>query len=102
MRDLIRAGSVRIPEDVKGIGEGVPSDPFRRDVFLLGVIAYYLLFSQWPQKQGEIAVWNEPEQNPYGQATATWLAKALELFPADRYANARVMLDALNSIPTTT
>ena len=102
MRDLIRAGSVSIPEDVKGIGEGVPSDPFRRDVYLLGVIAYYLLFSQWPQKQGEIAVWSDPEQNPYGPVTGTWLAKALELFPADRYANARVMLDALNSVPNTT
>ena len=102
MRDLIRAGSVSIPEDVKGIGDGVPSDPFRRDVYLPGVIAYYLLFLQWPQKQGEIAGWTEPEQQPYHAGITTWLAKALELLPADRYANARVVLDALNSIPTIT
>ena len=102
IRDLIRAGSVCIPEDVKGIGEGAPSDPFRRDVYLLGVIAYYLLYLTWPQKQGEIAVWTEPEQDPYGPEIGKWLAKALELLAADRYANARVMLEALNAIPTTT
>jgi serine/threonine protein kinase len=100
MRNLIRAGSVSIPEDVKGLGDGVPSDPFRRDVYLLGVIVYYLLFLQRPQRQGEIAVWSEPEENPYDSGMTKWLAKAFELIPADRYANARVMLDELNSIPS--
>src|ERR1051326_1878629 len=99
MRELIRAGNVDIPEDVDGIGDGTPSDPFRRDVYLLGVVSHYLLFLRWREKQGGIFVWQKPTTNPFDALVCDWVEKALEVLPSDRYSDAREMLNALNAIP---
>jgi serine/threonine protein kinase len=54
LRDALRAGSISLPEDTAGLGDGAASSPLRRDVFLLGVVAQYLLFLQLPATSEQI------------------------------------------------
>lgn len=98
IRDVLRAGGVSLPEDAKGLGEGTASDPFRRDVYLLGVVCFYLLHLKWPPKDAGVHFWEETPGNEFGLETARWLKKSLELSPGDRFANAREMLNALTKI----
>jgi len=100
LRDSLRAGSCLLPEDVKDLGEGTVSDAFRRDVYLLGVVSHYLLYLEWPPKDATLEVyeWKEVPDDPYGAEISEWLRRALELIPADRYANAREMLNVLTRV----
>jgi serine/threonine protein kinase len=104
LRDALRAGSCALPEDVKGFGEGTPSDAFRRDVYLLGVVSHYLLFLSWPSKDAVFGVheWKDVPDDPYGPEISSWLSRALDLIPSARYANAREMLNVLSRMRTTT
>ena len=56
IREAVRAGKMAIPEDTPGVGHGAQSDGFRRDVYLLGVVCYYLLYLQWPPKETGVDV----------------------------------------------
>jgi serine/threonine protein kinase len=98
LQTLIRAGSTVLPEDSEALGQGTPTDAFRRDVFLLGVAAHQLLFLKSPQisEGSEIPVWEPVANDPYIGRFNGWLEKAMDIVPSDRYANAREMLDALN------
>lgn len=102
IREALRASKTAIPEDTVGVGEGTASDPFRRDVYLLGLISYYLLYLQWPPKEPKVDVhfWQPVDPDPFGQDIANWIKRAMELLPGDRFANAREMLNALNAIQT--
>lgn len=60
IRDDLRAADVRFPEDVPGLAEDNSSNPFLRDVYLLGVVTHYLLHSSWPQKDGALEVYASP------------------------------------------
>jgi serine/threonine protein kinase len=104
IREAVRAGKMAIPEDTPGVGHGAQSDGFRRDVYLLGVVCYYLLYLQWPPKETGVDVhfWRAVDPDPFGINISDWLKKALELLPADRFSNAREMLNALNAIRSDT
>lgn len=100
LQNLIRAGAVVLPEDSEDIGAGTPTDAFRRDVYLLGIASYHLLFLKTPPvTEGvNIHVWEPPSDDPYEGLYNGWFEKALDLVPNDRFANAREMLNALNGL----
>lgn len=98
LRDNLRAGRAVLPEDSE-IGHGEVSDPFRRDVYLLGVASYHVLFLQLPPQEDGLVLWEPPAGVDCDPALAAWFAQSLELIPAERFANARAMLDALNVLP---
>jgi hypothetical protein len=97
LRENLRAGKAVLPEDSE-IGAGEASDSYRRDVYLLGVAAHHLMFMRLPHQDGGLFVWQLPSDQDCDPALGAWFAKALEWAPADRFAKARAMLDALNAI----
>ena len=98
IRDVLRGGRVVLPEDSGEIGEAVESDPFRRDVFLLGVVSYLLLYLVWPPRfdGSDIFICDSAPDLVYGPDIWQWLKRSMELVPSDRFANAREMLNVLN------
>lgn len=98
LRETLRAGRAVLPEDSE-IGRGEASDPFRRDVYLLGVAAHHVLYLRLPRQQDGLFVWEPPAGVDCDPGLAAWLAQALELIPAERFTSARAMLDALNALP---
>jgi serine/threonine protein kinase len=105
LRDNLRAGKAVLPEDSE-IGHGEASDPFRRDVYLLGVAAHHMLLLHPPRKESGLFLWEPPQDSAFDIGLAGWLAQALDLIPSDRFRNARAMLEALNALslgePSTT
>lgn len=98
LRNALRAGRALLPEDSE-IGHDEVSDPFRRDVYLLGVAAHHVLFLTLPRQQDGLILWEVPANVDCDTALAAWFSQALEWIPAERFANARTMLDALNALP---
>lgn len=100
LQDFIRAGGVLLPEDTKELGEGTATDPFRRDVYLLGVAAHHLLYLAPPEVAPGIGihVWKPRDDDPFEHRLDSWLSTSLDLVPGDRYANAREMLNSLNAL----
>ncbi|MFB9158586.1 NERD domain-containing protein kinase family protein [Chromobacterium violaceum] len=97
LRDSLRGGKAVLPEDSE-IGHGEASDAFRRDVYLLGVVAHQLLYLAPPRCEDGLHLWVAPDHDPYKGALHAWFDTALALIPSDRFANARAMLHALNAI----
>ena len=97
LRDNLRAGKAVLPEDSE-IGAGEASDPFRRDVYLLGVATHHLLFLRLPKQDGGLFLWEHPDDVECDPGLGRWFARALEWAPADRFAKARTMLEALNAL----
>ncbi|WP_114152300.1 AAA domain-containing protein [Chromobacterium haemolyticum] len=97
IRPLLRAGEVSIPEDTELANDEV-SDPFRRDVYLLGIAAHYLLYLTPPRKDDGLAVWETHLSDPYQGVLDNWLARALNWVPRERFATAQDMLNALSEI----
>jgi hypothetical protein len=52
-----------------------------------------------PRQEHGLFLWEPPAGVECDPGLADWLAQALELSPAERFANARDMLDALNALP---
>ncbi len=82
---------VTVPEDVLA----VDSSPKQRDVFLVGIAVHKLLFGQLPS--GDPAEWKTTIDvtNEY-TALHDWFAEALEINPAQRFADATIALEAFN------
>ncbi len=98
LRDNLRAGKAVLPEDSE-LGEGEPSDAFRGDVYLLGAAAHHVLFLRLPRQMEGLFQWEPPEGADCDHDLAAWFARAMDWVPSARFANARVMLDALNALP---
>lgn len=101
LRDTIRAGRAILPED-SDIGAGEASDPFRRDVYLLGAISHHLLYLKAPRQESGLYIWESHRDDLYDGKVDEWLSQSLEWIPNDRFPNARSMLNAFNSIIFTT
>lgn len=97
VRDLVRAGRAKLPEDTKEFGELV-SDPFRRDIYLLAASAYNILYGKKPMGDMGYYEWQAPETDAFEGKLAAWFKQGLNLDPIARFVNARKMLDALNNI----
>lgn len=91
-RAQIEVGAVKLPEDAATPGGG---DPFRRDIFMLGAVAYFVLFGQAaPTKEGVPSVASAPGVDT--DPLYPWLVKMLAVVPNDRPARASEALDLLN------
>lgn len=97
LRNSLRASKAVLPEDSE-IGQGEASDPFRRDVYLLGVAVHHVLFLRLPPQEEGLFLWETPKDIECDQEVGAWFAQSLELAPAERFANARAMLNALNAL----
>jgi len=99
-RVQVEAGATKLPEDLV---PNAVSDPFRRDVFLLGTISYFILFGHpLPRVQGVPSL-PPVEANGDRSLALGWLQCMLATEPGERPKRAREALDALNALqPTST
>lgn len=97
LRDNLRAGKAVLPEDSE-LGKGEPSDAFQGDVYLLGAAVHHVLFLRLPRQMEGLFLWEPPEGTDCDPGLAAWFARAMDWVPSARFANARVMLDALNAL----
>lgn len=92
-RDKVKVDQLVVPSTG---GEAEPS-PYHRDAFMLGVVAHLLLFGERPPAVQGKHFWQGRAEDPYAGTLNAWFERALASAPAERFANAREMLDALNS-----
>ena len=83
IRDTIRAGAERIPEELQNL----KSDNFRKDVFLLGSVVHQILFGEKPEALDGVPIWTEPASKNFHQFWP-WLDRALEPAPSKRFPDA--------------
>ncbi|MBF0326662.1 MAG: NERD domain-containing protein [Alphaproteobacteria bacterium] len=96
-RVRLLASDVRLPEDISGSG----SSPFAQDVFLLGALCWTALTGKsLPEDEG-VPVWLGDEFTPelgLPEGLREWFAKALEMSPEKRFADAIEMHDAFSDL----
>lgn len=89
---ILKSNRILLPEHEL---DDLHTDPYRQDVFLIGVAAHMIAYGENPILNSGIPDWNEKEGfNQYHP----WFQKALSWDPSDRYANASEMLDAFNDV----
>jgi len=93
-RDKVKVEQSVLPEDREAQREATP---YRRDVFMLGALAYLILFGEKPPKVSEIYAWGPRAEDAYRGRLDSVLARALNHDAATRFANARELLHALNA-----
>jgi serine/threonine protein kinase len=89
------ANGTILPESI--LGDAV--DHFRKDVFLLGVIAHMILFGCIPKSRtlADPPAWDVSiDPNGNFHYLHSWFEKSLDVASAQRFANAQEMLDAFN------
>lgn len=84
-----------LPEDSELAEDATP---FRRDVFLLGVLAYQILYGEKPPKVKSTYEWVKRADDPYEGSLDDVLRRALATNPNERFENARELLEALNAV----
>ena len=94
IREKVKVELSALPEDARAMNGATP---YRRDVFMLGALAYLLLYGEKPPRVSEIYAWTVRADDPFGGALDDLLKTALSLDPALRFENAREMLEALNA-----
>jgi serine/threonine protein kinase len=92
-RDKVKVDQLIVPSSS---GEAEPS-PYHRDAFMLGVVAHLLLFGEKPPAVQGKHFWQRRAEDPYAGSLNAWFERALASAPAERFANAREMLNTLNS-----
>jgi serine/threonine protein kinase len=92
----LETGSIELPEDDGAAPQARSSDPFARDVFLLGVLVYEMLEGRELERLNQVPVYDSTASLNI-PTLASWYARAMDLNPAGRYRNASEALDALNS-----
>mgnify|MGYP000906933193 CR=1 FL=1 len=93
-REQIRVDRSNLPEDV---GTASESTPYRRDIFLLGVICYLILYGARPPRVNNVHEWASRADDQFEGAFDAVLSKALASNPLQRFENARAMLEAVNA-----
>jgi serine/threonine protein kinase len=101
IRETIRAGTERIPEDVLAS----TSDNYRKDVFLLGVVVHQIFFGKRPESPDGFPVWLEPKDYQFKRFW-TWFVRCLDMDPGMRFPNAKATFeefqrcDGLEKLPS--
>jgi hypothetical protein len=95
LRDMVSAITMKIPEDDF---KDECATPFHRDVFLLGVVSYILIFSEKPSLQSGLPTWVPRENDLLHGNFNDWFDRSLNWVARERFATAAEMLDALNEI----
>lgn len=98
LRKLLQSSYLKMPEDLYAV-DGDIQDPYRQDVYMLGLLAYQIcFFGQKPAKEDELYIWKTAEDDPFEEVLNNWFEKALDLDPGSRFSNASEMLSAFNFI----
>lgn len=92
-RERVQVERSNLPEDA---GQTEGATPFRRDVYMLGVLAHLLLHGERPPRVDGHFVWEARASDAFGGALDSVFAKALSGAPKSRFETARDMLEALN------
>lgn len=98
-RDKVKVEQSLLPED--GTAD-ITATPYRRDVFMLGTLAHLVLFGERPPKATDTYAWSDRVDNDFGKAVTEVIKRALDPSAGARFANAREMLEALNSATVST
>ena len=93
-RDKVKVEQSTLPEDLSGDPQATP---YRRDVFMLAVLMHVILYGEKPTKTGDVYKWQPRDKDPYSGQFDLVLERSLSAMASARYANAREMLEALNS-----
>lgn len=93
-REKVRVEQSTLPEDS---AEGPTATPYRRDVFMLGVLVHLILFGDKPPKVGGVYEWSSRADDPFDGALTGFIKRALSKEPGARFQNAREMLEAFNA-----
>lgn len=93
-REKVKVEQSTLPEDVS---DDKGATPYRRDVFMLGALAYLVLYGERPPKVSGIYEWSSRADDPYDGTVTKFLQRALSREASLRFQNAREMLEALNS-----
>lgn len=91
----LETGSIELPEDSDKGGSKQTSDPFARDVFLLGVLVYEMLERVELERVNCVPLYDSNVSLKVA-ALASWYAKSMDWEPSARYETASESLDALN------
>lgn len=97
VREHLLACRHRLPEDELG-GD---TDPFRQDVFLLGVAAHTIAYGVPPQSSDGLPEWRPGLADGIGEAFDGWFAKALSWSPHERFGDAVEALNAFQDLGST-
>ncbi|MFA7290731.1 MAG: AAA domain-containing protein [Rhodocyclaceae bacterium] len=93
-REKVKVEQSTLPEDVT---DDNGATPYRRDVFMLGALAYLVLYGERPPKVSGVYEWSSRANDPYDGAVTKFLQRALSREASSRFQNAREMLEALNA-----
>lgn len=94
VREHLLACRHKLPEDELG-GD---TDPFRQDVFLLGVAAHTIAYGVPPQSADGLSEWRSGLTDGIGEAFDGWFAKALSWSPHERFQDAVEALNAFQDL----
>lgn len=94
MRERVKVERSNLPEDVGLAEEGTP---YKRDVYMLGVLSHLILFGERPPKADGVFAWQKRASDPYDHAFNESLSKALQRDPQQRFENARQLLESINA-----
>lgn len=92
----LETGSIQLPEDEGVTVPARSTDPFVRDVFLLGVLVYEMLEGRALERLNDVPVFDSTAELRV-PVLAPWYGKAMDLDPSARYRQASEALDALNA-----
>lgn len=95
-RDQLSIGAICMPEDADP--DAHRGTPFQRDVFALGLMCWHLITANaLPLKFESVHIADVRQKlNSSNAWYSTVLLRAIEIDPADRYADAGTLLEALN------
>lgn len=93
-REKIKVEQSVLPEDST---EAPSETPYRRDVFMLGVLVHLILYGDKPPKVGGVYEWSSRADDPFNGALTEFIKQSLSKDPSDRFKNAREMLEAFNA-----
>ncbi|QVQ29524.1 AAA domain-containing protein [Achromobacter deleyi] len=92
-RERVQVERSNLPEDANQLEAATP---FRRDIYMLGVLAHLILHGERPARIDGHYVCESRASDAFDGALDTVLKKALSREPKDRFETAREMLEALN------
>jgi superfamily I DNA and/or RNA helicase len=92
-RERVQVERANLPED-SGLNEG--ATPFRRDIYMLGVLVHLILHGERPPRVDGHYVLEPRASDAFNGAFDTVLLKALNAEPKSRFETARDMLEAMN------
>lgn len=93
-REKVKVEQSTLPEDSR---EDPAATPYRRDVFMLGALVHLILFGERPPKVNGVYEWAPRAADPFDGVLNGFLKQALDKEPAERFKDAREMLQAFNA-----